>query len=550
VELCVLDEAGRAGDRCTVEDVLVGDVWILAGQSNMQGVGLLKHRLPPVDAVRAFYMDDRWAPAEDPIHNLDAAVDSVHVELSGGTRPQPARFTGVGPGVAFGQDMFEATGVPQGLIACAHGGTSMEQWDPALKRLGSRSLYGAMLRRFQKNGSRVAGVVWYQGESDANAEAAPHYTRRMKRLVRAMRRDFGQPSLPVVIVQIARVVGWPGTPEHWNSVQEQQRLLPQVIERLATVPAIDLPLSDTIHISAAGQHRLGRRLAGAMRVLTQGRRAGKPPIELKSLSVRTRRHDGLADLVVEFANVQGRLCAGSRPAGFSLCDPEPSHAFYDVELDGPRAIIHTALPSADVEGMRLHYGRGFDPYCNVVDEADRSLPVFGPVAVGAPRARTGFVRRFLVSPFRPADARLESVGCPGALAELGLERREFPERFCARVEEIRATRGSSGLYYYGCRLHCPERMKLRALLGYDGPVKVCLDGAEVFHDPEGTNPASPADAEVPLGTLAAGTHELLIALGNNQGNAWGIFLRFERPDVSPARVMRGPDAYVMPSVEA
>jgi len=160
------------------------------------------------------------------------------------------------------------------------------------------------------------------------------------------------------------------------------------------------------------------------------------------------------------------------------------------------------------------------------------------------------VRRFLVSPFRPADARLESVGYPGALAELGLERREFPERFCARVEEIRATRGSSGLYYYGCRLHCPERMKLRALLGYDGPVKVWLDGAEVFHDPEGTNPASPADAEVPLGTLAAGTHELLIALGNNQGNAWGIFLRFERPDVSPARVMRGPDAYVMPSVEA
>jgi len=178
----------------TVEDVLVGDVWILAGQSNMQGVGLLKHRLPPVDAVRAFYMDDRWAPAEDPIHNLDAAVDSVHVELSGGTRPQPARFTGVGPGVAFGQDMFEATGVPQGLIACAHGGTSMEQWDPALKRLGSRSLYGAMLRRFQKNGSRVAGVVWYQGESDANAEAAPHYTRRMKRLVRAMRAGPGRQS--------------------------------------------------------------------------------------------------------------------------------------------------------------------------------------------------------------------------------------------------------------------------------------------------------------------------------------------------------------------
>ena len=41
------------------------------------------------------------------------------------------------------KEMLRRTGVPQGLIACAHGGTSMAQWSPKLKRLGGDSLYGA-----------------------------------------------------------------------------------------------------------------------------------------------------------------------------------------------------------------------------------------------------------------------------------------------------------------------------------------------------------------------------------------------------------------------
>ncbi|MDW8345282.1 MAG: hypothetical protein RMM51_12440, partial [Verrucomicrobiae bacterium] len=76
---------------------------------------------------------------------------------------------------------------------------------------------------------------------------------------------------------------------------------------------------------------------------------------------------------------------------------------------------------------------------------------------------------------------------------------------------------------YRCRLRAPEPMKLAALLGYDGPVKLWIDGSERFHDPTGTNPAIP-DARVVLFD-AAGEHELVIALGTNHGRAWGIFLR-------------------------
>ena len=129
----------------------------------MQGCGLLKDKLKAHPMVRAFYMNDRWAPALDPIHDMWDCVDQVHIDYCGGVRPEKSTVIGVGPGVAFGQRMFALTGVPQGVLACAHGGTSMEQWDPKLKKLGSKSLYGAMMRRFRKNGSRVAGLVWYQG---------------------------------------------------------------------------------------------------------------------------------------------------------------------------------------------------------------------------------------------------------------------------------------------------------------------------------------------------------------------------------------------------
>jgi sialate O-acetylesterase len=182
VRLRVRDKDG-GGEDLTVRDVLVGDVWLLGGQSNMQGCGLQKSRLPGKPMVRAFYMTDEWDTAVDPIHNLWEAIDPVH---GGSPTNPPNKTTGVGPGVAFGQELYKWTGVPQGLIACAHGGTSMSQWDPAKKSLGGGSLYGASIRRLIKNGGRVAGIAWYQGESDATVEAAPLYTQRMKTLIRCV----------------------------------------------------------------------------------------------------------------------------------------------------------------------------------------------------------------------------------------------------------------------------------------------------------------------------------------------------------------------------
>ena len=543
-----LVELAVGNEKLVIRDLLVGDVWLLGGQSNMQGCGLFPRAHLPVDQlVRAFYMDDRWAPARDPVHNMWECVDQVHMDLTGGARPgKPAPDWGVCPGPAFGNEMRRRSGVPQGLIACAHGGTSMTQWDPRRKRDGGRSLYGAMIRRLVKNGGRVAGLIWYQGCSDANADAAPLFTRRMKLFVSALRRDSGDSRLPVAMVQIARVVGFGQDGDlHWNSVQEQQRRLPLVVRDLATVPAIDLPLDDIIHISGAGQHSLGARLAQAMQVLRGDRSAGMPPIELKKVSVESVR--GLGVVVAEFRNVMGRLCSGSRPSGFSVVTDTGNVNYFDIQLAGRKAYVRCCPAVQELSSASLYYGRGTNPYCNIMDTAGRSLPVFGPIRMAAPHASTPFIREFRVSAFQPSAGNLDGLAFPPDLGSLQMAKRTFTEAFGSLRPEISRRGNCDEVVYYAFRFSCKEAMRLALALGYDGPVKAWLDGKMLMHDPKGTNPATPDQCVSPF-PAEAGEHEIVVALGTHSGAAWGIFARLERLDVSLRQRLKVPPAYAMPEI--
>lgn len=523
VDLRIEAKAGE-DETLRIRDVLVGDVWVLAGQSNMQGAGERELAAPPHRFVRAFTMDDRWDVAQDPIHNLWAAVDPVHGAPPDG---EDTGVGGVGPGVHFAQELHRRTGVPQGVIACAHGGTTMTQWSPALKAQGGRSLYGAMLRRVVRNGGRVAGVFWYQGESDGGAADAPHYTARMEALVRAMRRDFRNGSLPVVAVQLAWFggVGAGGGPG-WNSIQDQQRRLPERIRHMAVIPTIDLPLVDHIHLDAKGQAVLGWRAADAMSFLCGGPKAGAAPIALKS--VRLVPYDAKlhVNIVVEFENVVGGLQSAVRPFGFTVCENgKPVHGIFGTVLEGSTATLRTTLFPAFLLERQLHYGFGMNPACNITDGAGRSLPVFGPVGMGGSGRITPFVRTLRVSRTFPGAGDLAGLEYPQDLGGLGLAPCLFEYEFAQVFERFQ--KGQDEVVYFACRIACAEPMKLALLLGYDGPVKAWIDGRPALHDPNGRCPAAP-DAKRIVFAAGRGEHEILVALGSNRAQAWGIFMRFAR----------------------
>ena len=556
IKIFIESDAGKTLESLTVKNVLVGDVWILAGQSNMQGIGLMSEALKPNEMTRAFYVTDEWGVAKDPLHQLYKAVDDVHTAILGATKDP--KHIGVGPGVPFAQEMFRINGVPQGLIASAHGGTSMSQWDPALKNEGSRSLYGAMLRRFKKNGSNVAGILWYQGCSDTDENNVDLYTERMKTFVKEVRKDFKDSSLPFVIVQISRVCGnLVSNPKHWNAIQEKQRLLPKLIKNLSVVPAIDLSLDDLIHISGADQVRLGVRLAQAMCSLKFKDIALKPPISLKEVKVIRNKYDNNSVVVITYNNVMGTLEAKGRPNGFEISsNPEflDSYQIFRTDLDGDKVILYTSFPNLLESPKYLHYGYGIMPYCNITDSSDRALPVMGPIAIPSKSAYTPFVQSMQVSEFQPSSGNLASLDYPASQGTLAFQDCTFGEPFCSIRNEI-AKQGESddvdsdNVVFYKFFLENDEEMCFKYQLGYDGPVKVWVDGVMKFHDLNGTNPALFDDASIPL-TLSAGKHEILIALGTNYSKAWGIFVRFERVDLTEELVKKGSNFYQMPRISA
>jgi len=378
-------------DVATAPNVLVGDLWILAGQSNMEGVGNLDNLPKPSPQVNSFDMTDRWVVAQDPLHRLVDAANRVHWRRVNG-QPQKLegdalnnfianRRKGAGVGLPFALEMVARTGVPIGLIPCAHGGTSMAQWSPDLKEQGGDSLYGGMVRRHKEVGGRVRGVLWYQGESDANPKAAPLFEQKFKEFVAAVRRDFNQPDLPFYYVQIGRHVDTNNVNE-WNQVQDVQRRLESEIAKSAMVTCIDCQLDDGIHVGTDDFLLLGKRLANvACHDLYPGKtgcgdlkRGPRPKSAVFANGV----------IRVEFDEVNGKLTHAGRLSGFTVHDETGAALprIYRQRVSAAQGNVVELLVGGKMPpNLTLRYGAGKDPYVNLRDEAGMACPVFGPFPV-------------------------------------------------------------------------------------------------------------------------------------------------------------------------
>lgn len=528
-------------ERARGRRFFVGDVWLLAGQSNMQGVGDMEGAAKPHPLIRVFSMRREWRRAEDPLHLPEESPDFCH---SGGRqlsaeRGEEVRRTarkGVGPGVFFAREMLERTGVPQGLIATAHGGTSMAQWDPALKKRGGDSLYGSMLISARATGQPVAGVLWHQGESDANEEAAGAYGKRMRALVAAVRRDLRAAGLPWIMVQLAGLYGgWGGTA--WNSIQEQQRLLPTIVRGLETVSTIDLGLDDHIHLGAAWLPVLAARMARAADRLVLGNRREEPmPRLLRIVPPHPDRAPCHIDVV--YAHAAGGLRSEGAPRGFVLLDGEGRELpwIYKTTLHGGTARLHFPagfLPPGDT---RLAYGHGPKPTCTITDARGCALPVFAARAFVRPGVYLPFLTVWRVGAVVDAPVvSLERMDCPDPELH-GAETRIYrPDGF---VNERPRWEGRTGHGYFAAKLTLAERMRLELMLGYDGPFRIWIDDEETYTDLSGTGPCLP-DEFTHMIELDAGQHRLTVAMDLGAGTTWGFFLRMRRTDLAASDVRRG-----------
>lgn len=386
------------------------ETWILAGQSNMEGRGLLDDpRAMPewVDDVRTLNSAGEWEIAADPLHRPWESFTPVHRELAReklhrnephlghladadlAVRDRLHGKTGAGLAVAFGQALARAKGTAIGLIPAAHGGTTLAEWSVGALPDGGRSLSGSLFERVQRARAtaciELGGLLWYQGESDGTEENSPTYAKEFDNWVNAIREVLDAPRLPVYVVQLGRLVSteldradptedW--VESGWDVVREAQRTAPGRLADVGFVAAIDLGLVDDCHIDTVGLARLGRRLA---RLALGGGRS--PNL------VRVKRGPDAANGLHQVSVVSDGVTGGWRPAsnitGFELRDGDNRrHRAVDVvdahPLPDDPCTINLVL-SSDGEfdrDLRVGYGLGFNPPCNAVDAADMALPAF------------------------------------------------------------------------------------------------------------------------------------------------------------------------------
>ncbi len=236
------------------------DVYLLTGQSNMSGRGLVEELTPQErtadPAIQVYGNDERTRPALDPLDDATGQIDTVSSD---------AGLAAVGPGLFFARATRDLRPRPILLVPCAKGGSSMAQWAPGG---GRDTLYGSCLARARAVGGKPKGILWYQGETDAGqADSAQAWRASFETLVARFRADLGGKRLPIVIVQLADPpspeVSSPKTYPSWAAIQAAQAgAMPKCV---AMVSARGLPLkSDTLHLTTAGQRVLGERLAQAM----------------------------------------------------------------------------------------------------------------------------------------------------------------------------------------------------------------------------------------------------------------------------------------------
>ena len=388
-------ELRAAGMSQAVNNVFVGDLWILAGQSNMEGVGNLEDVQPPHPMVQTFDMNDVWGNAKEPLHSLPDSADRVHwrknqagqlERLTGEARDKfiAGRKKGAGLGLPFAVELYARTKVPVGLVPCAHGGTSMAQWNPDLKSQAGDSLYGATIRRFNEVGGKVAGILWYQGESDAAPNPVTVFAGKFEQLIAAFRADMNSPNLPFYYVQIGRHVA-SSNPAEWNRIQQLQ-LEAEKIRNTAMVSSIDSVIDDGIHVSTSDQKKLGRNLAmiachdlfpdvGGCAGFNRGPRPVSAIQQGEGANFAVR---------VQFESVNDKLRAHGRIHGFTVLNKDgaavPSIYKSIVDPKDPSAVllyISGKLP----ENAKLQYGFGRDPICNLEDGIGMAVPVFGPMPI-------------------------------------------------------------------------------------------------------------------------------------------------------------------------
>jgi sialate O-acetylesterase len=221
-------------------------------------------------------------------------------------------------------------------------------------------LWNAMVAPFA--GTPVAGVIWYQGES--NAERAAQYRTLFPAMIRGWRAAWGEAKLPFLYVQLPNFGPEPQPPlgeGPWAELREAQAL---ALREPRTAMAVTLDIGEAKDVHPREKHEVGRRLALAALKLVYGR-----DVIASGPTFAAAIRDGAA-IKLRFGNVAGGLTTsdGAAPRGFVIAGADRVWKPAEARIEGPGIII---VKNAEIaEPVAVRYGWGNDPGATLRNQAD------------------------------------------------------------------------------------------------------------------------------------------------------------------------------------
>ena len=354
-------------ESVTLSDVLVGDVFIAGGQSNMEVPIYETVDIFPVECegLRLYRKGPNSAE-----YSGNAARDD---ERWSHCTPESSRpFSAIG--ARFGQLMREKTGVAVGVISCALGSSRADAWTPyeIVDTPAYREWVPADYRTFGDYAFNergwcyenkflplcpysVAGVLWYQGESNTKPPACYHYDKMLKTMVDAWRRALCDDTLPFYVVQLP---GHPSDIGDWAAVRERQERFckEDAHARLVTLPET----GEAKMIHPARKAGVAEALARAVAVdlLGTAEEYSGPVAEHFE-----RMEDGLR---ITFSHADGLHILGRHMTDTYVYDYRGVAATVFAEIEGN---VLTLTWWKGLRVSRVSMGYGNEPYHNLYNAA-------------------------------------------------------------------------------------------------------------------------------------------------------------------------------------
>ncbi len=400
----------------TYKNVVIGEVWVCSGQSNMEftlgGAHNAKEVIPASANPMLRHFNLKKAISDAPLSDCAGNWEEADPKTSG-------HFTAVG--YFFGAKLQKDLNVPVGLIHTSWGGTIIEAWtsmpnmqndpdfapiiernraniasfpkakadfeqnkeklmaawreaaakakaeskpaprqpqgpqDPAHNPNRPAVLYNGMIAPVVPHG--IAGAIWYQGES--NAGNSMLYRKEMPLMIKNWRTDFGQ-EIPFFIVSLANFMARADRPTDtdWARLREAQAMATTALPKVGIALAIDVGDAKDIH--PKDKQTVGERLALNALAIAYGK-----SIEYSGPVYDTMKKEGDKIRLTFKHTGTGLAAKGEKIVGFAIAGEDKNFVWADATIDGNTVLVSSKdVPSP----VAVRYAWADNPECNLYNK--------------------------------------------------------------------------------------------------------------------------------------------------------------------------------------